>query len=87
LRKVPRENVDRNDFVLFSESNSRFLVEVSEKSKEDFEALMNGKVCAEVGRVTKNPCFCVHGLNGEVVVEASVRDLLASWKRPLSKGV
>jgi len=87
LRKVPRENVDRNDFVLFSESNSRFLVEVSEKAKQDFEALMNGKVCAEIGRVTKTLRLCVHGLNGEVVVEASVGDLLASWKRPLSRGV
>jgi len=87
LRKVPRENVNRNDFVLFSESNSRFLVEVSEKARQDFEALMNGKVCAEIGRVTKTRRLCVHGLNGEVVVEASVSDLLASWKRPLSRGV
>jgi len=87
LRKVPRENVNRNDFVLFSESNSRFLIEVSEKAKQDFEALMNGKVCAEIGRVTKTPRLCVHGLNGEVVVEASVCNLLASWKRPLGRGV
>jgi phosphoribosylformylglycinamidine synthase II len=87
LRKVPRENVNRNDFVLFSESNSRFLVEVSEKGRADFEALMNGKVCAEIGRVTKALRLCVHGLNGEVVVEASVGDLLASWKRSLSRGV
>ncbi|MBE0519795.1 phosphoribosylformylglycinamidine synthase subunit PurL [Candidatus Bathyarchaeota archaeon] len=87
LRKVPRENVDRNDFVLFSESNSRFLVEVSEKARQDFEALMNGKVCAEIGRVTKTLRLCVHGLNGEVVVDASVGDLLASWKRPLSRGI
>jgi len=62
-------------------------VEVSEKARQDFEALMNGKVCAEIGRVTKTRRLCVHGLNGEVVVEASVRDLLASWKRPLSRGV
>jgi len=87
LRKVPRENVDRNDFVLFSESNSRFLVEVSEKARQDFEALMNGKVCAEIGKVTKTSHLCVHGLNGEAVVEASVSDLLTSWKRPLSRGI
>lgn len=86
LRKVARENVNRNDFVLFSESNSRFLVEVSEKAKQDFEALMNGKVCAEIGRVTKTRRLCIHGLNVEVVVEASVHDLLASWKQPLSRG-
>ena len=87
LQKVPRENVNRNDFVLFSESNSRFLVEVSEKSREDFEALMNGKVCAEIGRVTKTPRLCVHGLNDEAVVETSVSDLLSSWKQPLNRGI
>lgn len=87
LQKVPQENVNRNDFVLFSESNSRFLVEVSEKNREEFEALMNGKVCAGLGRVTKTPRLCAHGLNGEVVVDASVGDLLASWRRPLSRGV
>ena len=86
LRKVPRENVNRNDFVLFSESNSRFLVEVSEKARQDFEALMNGKICAEIGRVTKTRRLRVYGLKGEVVVEASVVDLLSSWKRPLSRG-
>jgi phosphoribosylformylglycinamidine synthase len=87
LRKVPCKASNRNDFLLFSESNSRFLVEVSEKVKEDFEALMNGKAYAEIGRVTKAPRLCVHGLNGQVVLDASLTDMLASWKRTLSGGV
>ncbi len=87
LRKVPSKALSRNDFVLFSESNSRFLVEVSEKAKEDFEALMSGKAYAEIGRVTKTPRLCVHGLNGKVVVDTSLADLLASWKKTLSSGV
>ncbi len=87
LRKVPRENVNRNDFVLFSESNSRFLVEVSEKSRADYEVLMNGKVCAEIGRVTKTSRLQVCGLDAEIIVDGSVGDLLTSWKRPLSRGV
>jgi phosphoribosylformylglycinamidine synthase len=80
LRKAPRKILKRSDFVLFSESNSRFLVEVSEKSKEDFEALMIGKVCAEIGKVTKTPRLCAFGLNDEVIVDASLSDLLAGWK-------
>lgn len=87
LRKVPWENVNRNDFVLFSESNSRFLVELSEKSREDFEALMNGKVCAEIGRVTKTRRLCIYGLNGEIAVDALTDDLLKSWRRTLNRGV
>ena len=86
LQKVPIRNANRNDFVLFSESNSRFLVEVSQEAKEEFEALMKGKVYAEIGRVTKTPRLCIYGLNGEVVVNASLSDLLASWKRTFSSG-
>jgi phosphoribosylformylglycinamidine synthase len=87
LQKVPTRNANRNDFVLFSESNSRFLVEVSSEAKEEFEALMKGKVYAEIGRVTKTTRLCIHGLKGEVAVNVAISDLLASWKRTFSGGV
>ncbi|MEM3579493.1 MAG: phosphoribosylformylglycinamidine synthase subunit PurL [Candidatus Bathyarchaeia archaeon] len=84
LQKIPMKGISRDDFALFSESNSRFLVEVSPRHKEEFESLMKGKVCAEIGRVTKNSCFRVYGLAGEVVIDASLSDLLASWKGTFS---
>jgi len=87
LQKVPGKGLRRDDFVLFSESNSRFLVEVSAKARDEFERLMKGKAYAEIGRVTKSPRLYISGLGGRVVVDASVRDLLASWKRTLSSGV
>jgi phosphoribosylformylglycinamidine synthase len=87
LRKVPAQGLGRDDFVLFSESNSRFLVEVSAKARKEFEGLMKGRVCAEVGKVTKSSRLCVRGLAGGVVVDASLSDLLKSWKRTLSSGV
>ena len=34
LQKVPAKDITRNDFVLFSESNSRFLIEVARKTKK-----------------------------------------------------
>jgi len=85
LRKVPCKALSRNDFVLFSESNSRFLVEVPEKTKSDFEAVLNGAVCAEIGRVAKTPRFVVYGLDGAVAVDASLKDLRGSWKETLSR--
>jgi len=84
LRKVPQKALTRDDFVLFSESNSRFLVEVSEKSREDFEALMKGKLFAEIGEVTKTPRLCIHGLKGKVAVDASLKSLRTRWKKTLS---
>jgi phosphoribosylformylglycinamidine synthase len=85
LRKVPSEAVNRNDFRLFSESNSRFLLEVPEKTRGNFEATMKDVVCTEIGRVTKNPQLTIYGLDGAMAVDASLKDLRGSWKETLSK--
>jgi phosphoribosylformylglycinamidine synthase len=87
LKKVPSKALNRNDLLLFSESNSRFLIEVPEKVKNDFEAVMKGKVCAEIGRVTNKSKLIVNGLGGTVVVDASLTALRRSWKETLSSGV
>ncbi len=84
LKKVPCEAVARDDFLLFSESNSRFLIEVAEQDKAEFEAVFAGSVYAEIGGVTKNPMLVVKGLKGTKIIEASAADLRASWKRTLS---
>jgi phosphoribosylformylglycinamidine synthase len=86
LQAVPRKRVDRDDFILFSESNSRFIVEVSPKAKAEFEALMKGKAFAEIGKVINNSKLMIRGLNGKVKVEVSLTELRKSWKRTLSSG-
>ena len=84
LRKVPRTtNTMRNDYVLFSESNSRFLVEVSEKQKEDFEALMKNVDYALIGKTQRETRFLVYGLDGKVVVDTSMDKLRQTWKGTL----
>ena len=75
----------RNDFVLFSESNSRFLIEVAEADREDFEILMKGKNCALIGKVTKEPKLIVAGLNGKIAIDASLETLRHSWKKTLTQ--
>jgi phosphoribosylformylglycinamidine synthase II len=84
LNKVPSDP-GREDFILFSESNSRFLVEVAEKDREAFEAIMKGKFCSLIGTVTKKPQLKIKGLKGATVVDASVEALRAAWKRTLSE--
>jgi phosphoribosylformylglycinamidine synthase len=87
LRKMPNQEATRNDFLLFSESNSRFLVEVPAKAKDEFEALMKGTACAEIGKTTKTSRLRIRGLDGGMAVEACLDDLRACWKRTLSGGV
>ena len=83
LSKVLGKALKRNDFVLFSESNSRFLLEVSEQDRQDFEGLMKGKSCAKIGRVTKDERLVINGLNGKIVVDSSLEQLRRSWKKTL----
>ncbi len=84
LQKVPGKDLARNDFVLFSESNSRFLMEVIEADKEDFEDLMKGKSCILIGKVTKEQKLKIKGLHGKAVVDLALETLRRSWKRTLS---
>jgi len=62
LRKMLTRDLSRNDFVLFAESNSRFLVEVPESTKESFEDLMKGTMCSEIGGVTEEQILSIRGL-------------------------
>jgi phosphoribosylformylglycinamidine synthase II len=84
LRKLPSKAVNRSDFMLFSESNSRFLLEVPEKAKKDFETVLKNAVWAEVGKVAKNLRLLVYGLDGGVAVDAPLTALSRSWKETLS---
>jgi phosphoribosylformylglycinamidine synthase len=87
LRKVPKpRSMRRNDFVLFSESNSRFLVEVPEEKRQSFEGLMNGIAFSSVGRVRKDARFCVYGLDNEKLVDISLDKLRKAWKSALKGG-
>jgi phosphoribosylformylglycinamidine synthase II len=84
LREVPRAgDVSRNDFVLVSESNSRFLVEVTEKHRDAFEAHMRDAVCAEVGEVKKDDALSVAGLDGKQAIDADLEELRRRWKSTL----
>jgi len=81
LKSVPRPgSMQRNDFILFSESNSRFLVEVQEKRRRDFEALMEGVAFSVVGRVKREKRLRMHGIDDRTVVNASLAELRSAWK-------
>ena len=84
LKAVPNKSVARNDFLLFSESNSRFLVEVAEQDRFAFENTMKNKACVPIGKVTKDEKLLIHGLNGKVAIDAGLAELRRSWKKTLS---
>ncbi len=84
LKEVPLgEPIDRDDFILFSESNSRFIVEVSPDNKDRFEKEMAGCPLAMIGRVSSETRLEVHGRKGASVVSISIDELKEAWQKPL----
>jgi phosphoribosylformylglycinamidine synthase len=73
----------RDDLLLFSESNSRFLVEVSPEKSLEFEELMRGTVLSKVGRVADDQRLRVKGAGGRLIVDVALADLLEAWKGTL----
>ena len=84
LGQVPLgEAINRDDYVLFSESNTRFLVEVAPEARHQFEHMMAGIDFAAIGQVTGQERLEVYGLNGEIVLSAPINELKEAWQRPL----
>ncbi|MDR2202996.1 MAG: phosphoribosylformylglycinamidine synthase subunit PurL [Nitrososphaerota archaeon] len=86
LKAVPNKAVARNDFLLFSESNSRLLIEVHPKDQHDFEALMKNS-CALIGETTKTEKLQIHGINNKLIIDASLSELRTAWKKTLNTEV
>ena len=83
LRKVPSSGMERDDFLLFSESASRFVVTIHPENQKAFEACLQGNTLAEVGKINKGTVFRIHGLKGDVAVQADIFALKEAWQRPL----
>ena len=80
LDQIPQKNISRDDTLLFSESNSRFLMEVPQKKKNEFEEFMNNVSCNLIGYITNNDDFKVYGLNRNILLETNIKKLRNSWK-------
>jgi phosphoribosylformylglycinamidine synthase len=83
LKKVPAERIDRDDYLLFSESQSRFVVTVNPEKKDAFLAIMKGTPLGEIGRVIKGENFIVTGLKGKKIIQGDIDKLKAAWQRTL----
>ncbi|TET45608.1 MAG: phosphoribosylformylglycinamidine synthase subunit PurL [Dehalococcoidia bacterium] len=84
LKEVPLgESIDRDDFILFSESNSRFIIEVAPDKKDLFEKEMAGTPFALIGQVINEPGLDVYGQKGNSVVSISINELKEAWQKPL----
>lgn len=77
-------DIDSDTVLLFSESNTRFLVEVSEQNAADFAEALGNLPCVEVGAVNAGDQCSVVGTSGQTVVESPIEELRQVWKQPLA---
>jgi len=82
LKKVPHVGLDRNDTMLFSESQSRFVVTIAPDNKGAFEKALEDSEFAEVGVISGNNLEMT-GLKGNNVVRNSLADLEEAYKKTL----
>ncbi|KYH42310.1 MAG: phosphoribosylformylglycinamidine synthase II, partial [Candidatus Bathyarchaeota archaeon B63] len=84
LGMVPvSEGLRRSDYILFSESNSRFLVEVPKARMEDFEETMRGAVYSLIGWTKKEESLTVYSPDGRRIIDVSLDLMMDAWKRTL----
>jgi len=84
LDLVPSDGIDRNDYILFSESQSRFVVTISPSAKNEFEKLMMGSTVSNVGEVLSDGIFKVGGIEGNIIIEEDISELKEEWQKPLN---
>jgi phosphoribosylformylglycinamidine synthase len=82
LAKITSDGIDAT-IALFSESNSRFLVEVKSGEDAKFEAFFAGLSCHRLGQVVDGPSVIVK-LNSEIVLKDDWRTLKQIWQEPLN---
>lgn len=84
LDKVPlKGKIRRNDLILFSESHSRFIVEVGPAKQKQFESKFKGLPFGLIGRVEASPEFIIYGLDKKACVNAYIDELKQAWQKPL----
>ncbi|MBM3253292.1 MAG: phosphoribosylformylglycinamidine synthase, partial [Candidatus Omnitrophica bacterium] len=73
----------RDDYILFSESNSRFIVEVEKEKQKDFEKAMKGVSFGLIGCLSASPEFKIYGVKGNLIVSTDISTLKETWQKTL----
>ena len=82
LSKVPTQPTDsplRDDYLLFSETQSRFIVTINPENKEAFEKLFASHNPAEIGKVIEGPSLIIKN-NDKEIINTSIQDLEEAYK-------
>ena len=82
LANVPRDaSITVDSVLLFSESNSRFVLSIAPENRGAFEAAMEGIAIGLIGTVVETSDFVVKGLRRETIIQTATNQLKEHWMR------
>ncbi|MCM8793514.1 MAG: AIR synthase-related protein, partial [Candidatus Omnitrophica bacterium] len=73
----------RNDYILFSESNTRFIVEVEREKQKQFERELKGIPLGLIGCISEEKFLRIYGLGGKKIIDLDINTLKEAWQKPL----
>jgi phosphoribosylformylglycinamidine synthase len=84
LTQIPgADYFTRNDFLLFSESPSRLILEIRPENQQRFESICAGSKFGMIGKTKEDPVIHIAGLNRHNIIAESIDLLKQTWQRPL----
>ncbi len=85
LSRINNNAIKRNDTLLYSESQGRFLVSVNPLNKEKFEKLFADLPCHMLGSVRDDSSFIIKGISGEIIINTDITEIDLNYKKKLKK--
>ena len=86
LKKVSvKENLERNDKILYSESQSRFVVTISPENKKRFEEILGKNIYKEIGQIREDEILRIKGIEGKIIIEENIYKLKTAWQNTFKK--
>ncbi|MBL7152476.1 MAG: phosphoribosylformylglycinamidine synthase subunit PurL [Phycisphaerae bacterium] len=82
LRGLPKsKDCRRSDAQLFSESNSRYIVEVEPDNYNAFAKLMLNLPFGQIGKVTEEKTLIIKSEDGKKIIESDIESLKNAWQK------
>jgi len=82
LRGLPKsDDCSRTDAQLFSESNSRYIMEVEPENYNAFAKLMLNLPFGQIGKVTEEKTLIVKAEDGKTIIESDINSLKQAWQK------
>ncbi len=86
LGNIPHTSDIEDIALLFAESNSRFLIEVTTENVDQIESLFKEVPFAWLGEVTNSSEVSIRNASGDVVIQQEIADLKSAWQKTLAWG-